>query len=235
MKTKQQSQELENLIPSPLKKRFIRLAQSVIVVQILFTVGWIIAGLLQEDGYSIANHDISDMGAKTAPHPWLYMLPTGITGIVTIWFSIRALRPILKVSGIQRPIGAWFLALSLMGLDNFSDMFFQLDCRAIDPGCSQEVAAASVQGKLHIIVALVSVLFTVIAPFALSRHMRNLEDWKDLKSKTIIFGLFFLAALIGYIITDGSYGHGYIQRIMCLMLSFGIIVLARRVSKIATS
>ncbi len=235
MKTKQQANEMENLLTPPFKQRFIRLAQSVIAVQILFTIGWITAGLLQGDGYSIAHHDISDMGAKTAPNPWMYMLPTGITGIVTIWFSIGALRPVLKISGIRRPIGAWFLALSLMGLDNFSDMFFQLDCRAIDPGCTQEVAAASVQGKLHIIVALVSVLFTVIAPFVLSRHMRNLDGWKDLKSKTIIFGIFFLVALIGYIITDGSYGHGYIQRIMCLMLSFGIIVLALRVNKIASS
>ncbi|MEP7196501.1 MAG: DUF998 domain-containing protein [Saprospiraceae bacterium] len=234
MKTNEQSSQMESLLDPSVKQRCIRLAQSVIAIQVLFTFGWIIAGFLEDNGYSIANHDISDMGALTARNPLLYMVPTGITGIATIWFCIGALHPILKISGVRRPIGAWFLALSLMGLDNFSDMIFRLDCRAADLGCTQEVATASLQGKLHVIIALVSVLFTVIAPFFLSRHMRNLNRWKDLKSKTFIFGIFFLMALIGYILTDGNYGHGYVQRIMCLMLSFGIIVLARRVIKIAT-
>jgi len=235
MKTNQQTSRLESHLEPHVRQRCIRLSQSVIAAQALFTIGWITAGFLQGDGYSVANHDISDMGAMTARNPWLYMLPTGITGIATIWFCMGALGPILKISGIRRPIGVWFLALSLMGLDNFSDMFFRLECRAVDSGCTQDIAAASVQGKLHIIVALVSVFFTIIAPFALARHMRNLDNWKDLKSKTIVFGIFFLTALIGYIFTEGGYGHGYTQRIMCLMLSFGIIVLARRVLKITTS
>jgi hypothetical protein len=29
-------------------------------------------------------------------------------------------------------LGAWLLAASLMGLDNLSDVFFRLDCRAVD-------------------------------------------------------------------------------------------------------
>jgi len=235
MKTNQPTSQSESLLAPQVQQRCIRLAQSVIAAQVLFTIGWMTAGVFQGDEYSVANHDISDMGAMTAPNPWLYMLPTGITGIATIWFCLGALRPILKISGIRRPIGAWFLALSLMGLDNFSDMFFRLECRAADPGCTQEIAAASVQGKLHIMVALVSVLFTIIAPFALARHMRNLDTWKDLKSKTIVFGIFFLMTLIAYLFTEGGYGHGYTQRIMCLMLSLGIIVLARRVLKITTS
>jgi len=233
MDTNQQSLELESLEVPQDKKRYNRLALSVIAVQGLFTIGWITAGFLQGDGYAIAYHDISDMGAMTANYPWLYMVPTGITGVVTIWFCLGALRPILKSAGIRRPVGAWFLALSLMGLDNFSDFFFRLDCRAVDPGCTQEVAAASMHGKIHILVALISVLFTVIAPFTLSRHMRNLEAWKDLKTKTNIFGIFFLVALVAYIYTEGAYGHGYTQRIMCLMLSVGIIVLARRVYRIS--
>ena len=97
------------------------LAQSVLVVQILFTIGWVVAGFLQGDGYSAARHDISDLGAKTSLLPWVWMVPMGITGAVTIWFALGSLRPVLKMSGIQRPVGAWFVAFPLMGLDNFSD------------------------------------------------------------------------------------------------------------------
>jgi hypothetical protein len=34
--------------------------------QVLFTLGWFMAGLMQGDAYSIARHDISDMGAGCA-------------------------------------------------------------------------------------------------------------------------------------------------------------------------
>ena len=56
--------------------------------QILFTLGWFMAGVFQGDAYSVVRHDISDMGALGAPYPWVLLIPQSIAGACTIVFGV---------------------------------------------------------------------------------------------------------------------------------------------------
>jgi Protein of unknown function (DUF998) len=213
--------------------RSIWLARGVVLGQVLFTAGWVIGSLLQGHAYSSARHDISDLGALTAQAPWTWLIPQGTAGVLTIVFALGALKPALRAEGRRGPMSAWLVAFSLMGLDNVSDVVFRLDCRAADPGCTPAVAAASWSGSIHMIMGLVTALLTVAAPFALARRMRVIPEWRDLVPGTIAVGVLFALLTAIYVTLNGAYGQGYAQRASCLLISAGIVILARRVLVVA--
>jgi hypothetical membrane protein len=50
---------------------------------VTFNVAWIAGGLAQPSAYSVANDDISDLGAMTAASPWIYnRVGANLTGIL---------------------------------------------------------------------------------------------------------------------------------------------------------
>jgi hypothetical protein len=216
-------------------RRAMWLAWGVVGGVVVFNLGWLLAGTLQTGGYSIARHDVSDLGAMTAQHPWVVLTTGGIAGALTILFALFALRPTLAVEGRGPALGAWLLAASLMGLDNLSDAFFRLDCRAADRGCTSAAAMSSWHGKAHIIVAVVSAAATIAAPFALAFRMRRANGWHDLARATFGFGLVFAAVLLTYAALEGKAGGGYLQRFAIVLLSVGVAVLALRVRALARS
>ena len=209
------------------------LARAVIIGQALFTAGWIVGGLLQDDAYSSARDDISDLGALTAHLPWVWLLPQGIAGVLTIAFALGALRPALSVPGHREPIGTWLAVFSLMGLDNLTDPLLRLDCRAADAGCTAAVAATSWHGTIHVVAGIVAALATVVAPFALARRMRLLDTWRDLAPGAIVVGLAFVILTVLYAVLNGGNGSGYAQRASCVLISAGVVILARRVQALA--
>lgn len=204
------------------ERRTALLAAATIAAQFMFVAGWIVAGLLEGHGYSSAEHDISDLGALTAHHAWLTQLTQGIAGVVTILFAILVLR---------RWFGgaSWLVALSLPGLDNLSDAFFRLDCRAADAGCSTSDMLASWHAQVHLASFVVAAIATVIAPFVLASRMKRLDGWGDLARPTRIFGVFFLAALVFSGATTGTSVQGVTQRIAAVLVCTGVAVIATRV------
>jgi hypothetical protein len=77
---------------TPITKSARRAALACVSGQIVFTVGWLLAGLLQGDSYSIARHDISDTGAVGAPHACVLLVTQGIAGACTLAFVLVAFR-----------------------------------------------------------------------------------------------------------------------------------------------
>jgi hypothetical protein len=215
--------------------RAIWLSWGAIAGIVVFNLGWLLAGAVQTGGYSVASHDVSDLAALTAQAPLVMLAATGIAGVLTIAFALLALRPALAVPGRGTALGAWLLAASLMGLDNLSDAFFRLDCRAADPGCTAAAAASSWHGKVHIGVALVSAIATIAAPFALAARMRHTPGWHDLARPALVFGALFLAVLVTYAVLEGKPGGGYLQRAAILLASVGVATLALRVRALAGS
>jgi hypothetical protein len=209
------------------------LAWAAICGIVVFNLGWLVAGALQAGAYSVATDDVSDLGALTATDPWVILTASGIAGLTTILFALFALRPTLAVAARGSAIGAWLLALSLMGLDNLSDVFFRLDCRAADAGCTSEVSTASGHATIHVAVAIVSAAATVAAPFVLAHRMRRSVPWRDLALLTVAFGLVMVALLVAYAALERRTGGGYLQRAAIIWLSIGVVALALRVRSLA--
>jgi hypothetical protein len=129
----------------------------------------------------------------------------------------------------------WLLAASLMGLDNLSDAFFRLDCRAADRGCTTAAAVSSWHGTIHLVVGVISAIATIAVPFVLAARMRRADGWRDLARPTILFGSLFFAVLVSYAALEGKTGGGYLQRAAIVLLSAGVATLALRVRALARS
>jgi Protein of unknown function (DUF998) len=149
--------------------------------------------------------------------------------------ALVALRPALAAPGRGTALGAWLLAASLMGLDNLSDAFFRLDCRAADQGCTTAASAGSWHGTIHLVVGVISGVATIAAPFVLAAGMRRAHGWHDLARPTILFGLLLLAVLAGYAALERKAGGGYMQRVAIVLFSVGVVALALRVRALARS
>src|SRR5512132_2110709 len=73
------------------RRRAIWLAWGAIGGVVVFNLGWLLAGALQSDGYSVASHDVSDLGALTARSPWVMLTAQVIAGTLIIAFALFAL------------------------------------------------------------------------------------------------------------------------------------------------
>ena len=217
------------------RRRAIWLAGGAIGGVVVFNLGWLLTGAVQGGGYSLASHDVSDLGALTARSPWVMLTSQGIAGTLTIAFSLFALRPALAVPGRGTALGAWLLAASLIGLDNLSDAFFRLDCRAADQGCTAAAAASSWHGQVHIAAGLLSAIAMVAAPFVLAARMRQANGWRDLARVTVLAGALLLVVLLGYAALERKTGGGYLQRAAIVLVSVGVATLALRVRSLARS
>ena len=209
------------------------LAWGTVVAQLLFIGGWLVLGALEGRGYSAARHDISDLSALTAKHPWVDLATEGIAGLVTIAFAIWSLRPTLTGPARGGAVGAWLVALSLPALDGVGDVFFRLDCRAADAGCTAAAATTSWHGKLHTVVFVVAVLATLAAPFVLARCMRLVDGWRDLARPARAFGWVTIAGAVAAAAAQGSAVQGYAQRVLAAIVPLGVVVLALRVRRLA--
>jgi len=207
------------------------LARGAVVAALLFTSGWVAGAWVQDARYSVARDDISDLGAMTAMHPWVMLVPQGISGVLVLAFALGALEPALRRNGERASLGAWLVALSVMGLDNLSDPFFRLDRRAADAARAAALAP-SWHASLHLAVGALTFVTTIAACVVLARRMRELPQWRDLAAPTAWFGAVFAIVLAVYVLRYGAYGQGYTQRALELMSAGGVAVLALRVLRI---
>lgn len=196
---------------------------SVVPGQLLFVAALFVAQAVQRDGYKPSRYDISDLGSLTADHPWVLLVPEAIAGAVTVGFALLVLRP-----AVRGP-GPWLLAASLVGLDDVSDALFRLDCRRVDPGCTDDVRTASWHAQVHELVGFLAVAATVAALLALAHRFSRLAEWSDLARPTLVLAAAFLAATLGYAVRESRPGGGLAQRVAVLLVVAFFAVLARRV------
>jgi hypothetical protein len=215
--------------------RIIWLSWGAIAGQLLFMGAWLVLGMIEGDGYDPGRHDVSDLGALTAHHALLWQAVLGVSGALGIAFAIWALRPVLALPDRRGPLGAWLVALSLPVLDNFSDTFFRLDCRAADAGCTSSAAASSWHGQAHLVAFGIAAIATFIAPFALAHRMRLLDRWRDVVRPARAFGVLFILGFVGVAATIGTDIQGWTQRGLIVFACSGLIALARRVEHVARS
>ena len=201
-----------------------QIARVAVLAQLVFVGGWLVIGALEGHGYLPMRHDISDLAALTAHYATPDRITLAVSGSLTIAFAL-ALRHHLGDAAL-------ILALALPALDNLTDTFFRLDCRAADAGCGFSDATASWHGKAHVAWFVVAAIFTVAAPFVLSRAMRRREAWVTLARPTRLFGFVTVAVLLATGATSGTAVGGLTQRIAATVVTGGVAVLAWRVARV---
>jgi hypothetical protein len=141
-----------------------------LLVPVTVGVGWIGGALAQPDAYSSARDDLSDLGAMTANMAWIYnQIGDNLGGILVILFGLglwRALSP-----DVLGRIGAG--AVMLAGLGVFLEGFLRLDCRGIDPGCTNDSWHSSAH-KMNNRFAVTA----IAAPLILAFAFRRIPEWR---------------------------------------------------------
>lgn len=201
-----------------------RIARAAILGQLVFVGGWLVVGAIEGHGYDALHDDISDLAAQTAHYATADRTTLAISGSLTI-----ALAFVLRA---HLGNAALLLALSLPGLDNLSDVFFRLDCRAADAGCSMSDATGSWHGKTHIAVFVVAALATLAAPFVLARAMRRQDAWSALAGRTKAFGFVTIALMLATGATSGTLVGGLTQRLAAGVVAAGVAALAWQVIRV---
>jgi hypothetical protein len=197
--------------------------------EVLFTAGWLAAGLWQGPGYRWTRDDLSEMGAVTAPHAWLFLIPQMAAGLLTIGFALFGLRPVLRPAGSIGIVAAWFSAGS--AVQDLSDAAFRLDCRAAD-GCTAAQTTASWHGQLHAAFGLVCILLLIGALFLTARAFRRLPAWKGWVAPTRWTGCLIVLGLLGLALPATGSGHGLLQRAVALISAAWGVAVAWRVLRV---
>jgi hypothetical protein len=139
---------------------------------VTINLGWIFGGFAQPASYSVADDDISDLGATTATSAWVYnQVGANLTGMLILCLALgfwRALSP-----DVLGRLGS--VALAVAGVGTFLDGIFRLDCRGIDAACTNH----SWHSDAHKIESGVTGAATLLAPLLLALAFRRRPEWRD--------------------------------------------------------
>jgi hypothetical membrane protein len=135
-------------------------------------IGWIAGGLAQPSTYSVANDDISDLGAVTASSSWIYnRIGSNLTGLLVVVLALGLWRA-LSLDVLGR-LGAG--AMLVTGAGVALDGFFRLDCRGIDAGCTND----SWHSHAHKVESGITGGAAIAAPLILAFAFRRIPAWRD--------------------------------------------------------
>ena len=168
---------------------------------VTMNVGWIAGGYAQPRAYSTAHDDISDLGAVTADHAWMYnQIGANLTGLLVFALALglwRALSP-----DVLGRLGAG--AVAVAGVGAFLDGLFRLDCRGIDAACDN----VSWHSDAHKIESGITGGATLLALLLLALAFRRIPEWRD----SWLAALLTIPALFAANIAFSAVGDGAATR-----------------------
>jgi hypothetical protein len=130
---------------------------------VLFVAGMVAGDLVQRDGFSPARDDISDLGATTASHAWLYdRVAANAGGLLLVVLAV----------GLWRFGRVGSAALAIAGVGTFLDGLFLLDCQGIDVGCANDSWHAHAHKIESGVTAAATLLALVLLAVAVRRRSR---------------------------------------------------------------
>jgi hypothetical protein len=203
------------------------------------------AGLL-EPGYSEVRDAVSELGAGTASHPWIFNAAVAIWGLSFLAAAIALLRD-EHPDGVRGRLGPALIALT--GVAQILAGFpFPADCRTtIDAGCEARELAGDVswQHVAHGWAYFLGSIAILLSVFAMAWRFRGDRRWgrADLLSASAgVLGIVVFGAL--FFLTDDRMGghYGVVQRlslaaggIWVAALAIGLLAIHGREGDLAVS
>lgn len=195
-----------------------------IAAAVVFTIGWIVAGLL-EPGYDWARQDISDLTAATAETPWVLRAAETVSGALLLVFALGLYGAVGdRWSG---RIGAALLAL-FAAVQVAVGAYLHLDCSLADPVCRS--AEHTTRHGLHEALSGVSFLALLIALFSLAYRFHRDLSWRPLGKASIVAAVATVAFLVLYMALQWEPGGGIAQRLAITTIFGWIAVMGYRMA-----
>jgi Protein of unknown function (DUF998) len=144
-----------------------------LLASVTFVVGLVVGDLVQPAAFSPGDDDISDLGAQTAAHPWIYnQIAANLNGLLIVGFALGLWRAL----GTGRLARLGVLGLAGLGAARFLEGFLRLDCQRIDADCDN----TSWESTGHGIESGISAALFFLVPPVLALAFRRLPDWRSL-------------------------------------------------------
>jgi hypothetical protein len=190
-----------------------------IVGQVVFVGGWLVAGLVQT-GYRIAEDDISDLGAVTAQHSWIYNRTVSFSGLLTLALVVALHRRLPHRRRTNVALGA----IAVFAIGDTLDGFFRLDCyRTV--ACQQRVADHLVSWRhiAHGVESGFTILAILLAPFLLAGVLAKADGWRTLALPTRLVGVTGVAGIVAYFAAPDL--GGLFERLLAVAVAFWLAAL----------
>lgn len=191
----------------------------------MLTVGWIAGGLVQDAGYDWSSQEISDLGALTAQHAWVWNLADSVSGLLILIFAV-GLFPLVGSTRAGR-VGASLIGV--VGIGSIIDGLVREDCPlSTSEACQrlQDGPGLSWHHQAHDVESVIVVVAMIAAPFAIAKALGAIEELRWLRPYTLTTGALLVAATALYLALYGGAGAGIAQRFLATAFMAWIAVLA---------
>lgn len=191
----------------------------------LITLGWIVGGLVQGAGYSWSRQEISDLGALTAQHPWVWNLADSASGLLILVFAF-GLFTVVRSSRAGR-IGVGLIAV--VGFGSVIDGVLREDCAlSTSEACQrlQDDPGLSWHHQAHDVESVIVVVALLAAPFVLAKAFRQFDALRGLRGYSLASGVGAVAVTAAYVPLYGDPGGGIAQRALILIFMAWIAVIS---------
>lgn len=191
----------------------------------LMTAGWIVAGLLQPTSYNWGAQEISDLGALTARHAWVWNLADSLSGFFLVLFAFG----VYSVLGTSRAGRLGALLIGVVGLGSMLDGTLREDCPlSTSTACQrlQDGPGLSWHHQAHDIESVLVFSAMLLAPFVLARAFGKSRRTSRFRVYSRLTGFALIATTAAYLTLYGENGGGIAQRLIALLFIAWIGVVA---------
>jgi hypothetical protein len=206
------------------------LAFAAMLVPAVFTLGWLVAGLFQENA-NVSRGTISDLGAETADKAWLWNVPLSVSGVLIIAFAAAVYGAFARTAGLVIAV----LFLALFGLSQaLGGIAFRRDCRSTEPAC-EDRADYSWHHDVHEALAGPGFLVLIVALLILMLRFRREAGWRPVWWYSLATLLAFVMLIVAFAARENEPGSGVIQRGLASIFFLWIGVVAHRLYTVEES
>ena len=192
---------------------------------LLFSAGWIVGGFVQPATYSWSRQEISDLGALTAQHAWVWNLADSLSGVLIAIFAVGLFS--LVQSNRAGRIGT--VLIGVVGVGSVLDGIVREDCPLSTSGACQRLqggSGLSWHHQAHDIESVLVFLAILVAPFVMARAFKQMDELRVLFPYTLATGISLVGATVAYAALYGEAGGGIAQRLLATVFMAWIAVLA---------
>lgn len=165
------------------------------------------------DGYSHTVNMISELGVAGIEHSWLLTLILLIEGALALGLAYSVQKCLIERDKIDLSV----ILIALFGLSLIIGGAFP---------CDESCRPTSLNGWIHVLNSIPSLVATLFAPFVIARRFRENEAVSNLSTLTFIIGTLLIVSLLFAAVLFPMFNfNGLGQRIvLAFQLSFFVIV-----------